>query len=334
MMYPAPESRSSGPARNAGDGQKGTAMRTLVPVYYPSFRCIASACRHTCCAGWEIGVDEFSRERYLEYSGPLRGELKEWMRDDGEGGWVFRLREDGRCPFLREDGLCRIILEMGEGALCDICADHPRWRNFFSDREEMGLGLTCEEAARVVLNEKRKAVMITLSDDGEEEPLSGDEEAFFAFRDRALGILWDREIPLARRLEKLEEEGLALRTGEVSRWRERLLSLERLDENWAAALEKTESPGENAGEAGEKDLPLEQAAVYFVMRHLSAALEDGLVRERCALAVLLTRLLRALARDGDIAEWARMLSSEIEYSDENVPAILEWIRADEEAGAH
>ena len=58
-----------------------------------------------------------------------------------------------------------------------------------------------------------------------------------------------------------------------------------------------------------------------------------MVRERCALAVLLTRLLHALSGDGDIAEWARMLSSEIEYSDENVPAILEWIRSDEEAGA-
>ena len=305
-------------------------MRTMVPVYYPSFHCIASSCRHTCCAGWEIGVDASSRERYLKYSGPLRAELKEWMREDGEGGWAFRLREDGRCPFLREDGLCRIILEMGEDALCLICADHPRWRRFFSDREEMGLGLACEEAARVILNEKRKAVMITLSDDGEEEALSGDEEAFLSYRARVLGILWDRDIPLARRLEGLEGAGLACRTGDISRWRERLLSLERLDEKWTSALENLESPAENAGKT---DLPLEQAAVYFVMRHLSSALEDGLARERCALAVLLTRLLHAVSRNGDMAEWARMLSSEIEYSDENVPAILELILSDEEAGA-
>ena len=308
---------------------KGTAMRTMVPVYYPSFRCIASSCRHTCCAGWEIGVDALSRERYLGISGPIGDDLRKWMREDEEGEWVFRLREDGRCPFLREDGLCRIILEMGEDALCLICADHPRWRNFFSDRVEMGLGLACEEAARIVLHEKRKAVMIPLTD-GEEESLSGDEEAFFAFRDRVLAVLWDRGIPLTRRLDNLEEAGLACRTGNISGWKERLMSLERLDESWTAALESLEDMGESTGE---KDLSLEQAAVYYVMRHLSPALEDGLTRERCALAVLLTRLLHALSRDGDIAEWARMLSSEIEYSDENVPAILEWILSDEEAGA-
>ena len=276
-------------------------------------------------------MDDLSRERYLGFSGPFGDELREWIREDEEGGWAFRLRDDGRCPFLRDDGLCRIILEMGESALCLICADHPRWRNCFSDRIEMGLGLACEEAARIVLNEKRKAVMIPFSDDGEESsPLSGDEKAFMSYRDRVLGILWDREIPVTRRLEKLEEAGLACRTGDISLWRGRLMSLERLDEKWTAALESLKSAGESAGK---KDLPLEQAAVCFVMRHLSAALEDGLVRERCALAVLLTRLLHALSGDGDIAEWARMLSSEIEYSDENVPAILEWIRSDEEAGA-
>ena len=306
-------------------------MRTWVPVYYPSFHCAASSCRHTCCAGWEIGVDALSHDRYLRVPGPLGDELREWMRDDGESGWVFRLREDGRCPFLRDDGLCRIILEMGEDALCLVCADHPRWRNCFSDRTETGLGLACEEAAKLVLNEKRRAVMIPLADDGEEPlPLSGDEQALLAFRERALAILWDRTIPAARRLEKLEEAGMACRTGEMSAWKHRLLSLERLDEKWAAALEGLDGAGKKAG-AG--DLPLEQAAVYFLMRHLPPALEDGLVRERCALAVLLTRLLRALSRDGDVAEWARMLSSEIEYSDENVPAILEWIRSDEEAGA-
>ncbi len=305
-------------------------MYTRVPIYYPSFHCIASACRHTCCAGWEIGVDSAAAARYLACRGPLGEELRERMAEDGEGGWVFRLREDGRCPFLDDRGLCRVILEMGEEALCEICADHPRWRTFFSSFEEMGLGMACEEAARIILSEERRAVMVPLGEEEEETVLTEDEQVVLAFRARVLETLWRREMPLADRLRMLEKEGLAPETGDPFLWRDRLLSLERMDEKWTRALQALSPfspfpPG--------ADLPLEQAAVYFVMRHLSRAPEDGLMRERCALAVLLTRLLAVLSREGDRTETARLLSSEIEYSDENVPRLLEWIWADEQTGA-
>lgn len=39
-------------------------MKTVVPSYYKDFRCIAGDCRHTCCVGWEIGVDEDSAARF------------------------------------------------------------------------------------------------------------------------------------------------------------------------------------------------------------------------------------------------------------------------------
>ena len=44
------------------------------------------------------------------------------------------------------------ILSCGENVLCNICKDHPRFRNFRSDRTEVGLGLACEEACRLILN--------------------------------------------------------------------------------------------------------------------------------------------------------------------------------------
>ena len=28
------------------------------PSYYDKFRCIAGACPNTCCAGWEIDIDD------------------------------------------------------------------------------------------------------------------------------------------------------------------------------------------------------------------------------------------------------------------------------------
>ena len=30
----------------------------LQPDFYDRFRCRAAACRHSCCKGWEIDIDE------------------------------------------------------------------------------------------------------------------------------------------------------------------------------------------------------------------------------------------------------------------------------------
>ena len=32
-------------------------MLTVRPDFYDDFHCLASACRHSCCVGWEIDVD-------------------------------------------------------------------------------------------------------------------------------------------------------------------------------------------------------------------------------------------------------------------------------------
>ena len=39
-------------------------LRHLQPDFYESFRCRASACRHSCCRGWEIDIDENTLELY------------------------------------------------------------------------------------------------------------------------------------------------------------------------------------------------------------------------------------------------------------------------------
>ena len=46
-------------------------MRTRVPDYYPRFRCLAGACPHSCCEGWEIVIDPASAQRYRALPGPL-----------------------------------------------------------------------------------------------------------------------------------------------------------------------------------------------------------------------------------------------------------------------
>ena len=125
-------------------------MRTAVPEFFARFACRAAACRHSCCRGWEIDVDDGSAALYRELPGALGEALREALFEDGEG-WHFRLDEEARCPLLRRDGLCRLIDELGEDALCDICALHPRFYTECGDWELCGLGLSCEAAAALLL---------------------------------------------------------------------------------------------------------------------------------------------------------------------------------------
>ena len=39
-------------------------MIYTIPHYYKQFRCIASGCPDTCCAGWAIMIDRKSLENY------------------------------------------------------------------------------------------------------------------------------------------------------------------------------------------------------------------------------------------------------------------------------
>ncbi len=291
-------------------------MKLMAPDYYPAFRCIAGACRHSCCVGWEIDVDEASMERFSQVDGELGRRLRENI--DREKG-CFILGENERCPFLNEEGLCDLIIGLGENCLCQICADHPRFRNFLSDRTEIGLGLCCEAAAELILNRQEPMKLITLEDDGGgEEP----DAAFLAFREKLFALAQDRSFPVERRVENIQAACGVKMDVDFSHWQRFLLELERLDDSWAQVLALLSEP-EQPVDAG-WEIPLEQLLCYLLFRHLVGALEDGDVQGRVAYCCLVWRLLRRLLRD-DLAELARLYSSEIEYSDENMDAILKKI---------
>ena len=125
-------------------------MRTIIPIYYTDFSCIADRCRHNCCIGWEIDIDP---DTYAWYQ-TVEGAFGDRLRDNIHHGVTpcFHTDHTERCAFLNERGLCDIILTLGEDALCDICTDHPRFRTYVGDTLHLGLGLCCEEACRLVLS--------------------------------------------------------------------------------------------------------------------------------------------------------------------------------------
>ncbi|MBQ7321738.1 MAG: flagellin lysine-N-methylase [Clostridia bacterium] len=302
-------------------------MKTFVPSYYGTFRCIAERCRHNCCVGWEIDVDEESYARYAAVEGDFGARLRAGIDVSGDAP-CFRLGAGERCVFLNDRGLCDIITALGEEALCEICALHPRYRHFFADRVEMGLGLYCEEACRLILTAREPVTLTVLEDDGGGEPPCEEEEEFFAVRARMLEIVQDRTRGIAERLVRLEDFcGLHRDSRAPAAWAEIYRALERLDHSWDAVLDRLSALTDFDAEDG-RDTVWEQLAVYFLLRYTPDSLDDGALACRVAFCLQAVRLLRALGAGmptEELIELCRMYSCEVEYSEENVEALLSQV---------
>lgn len=303
-------------------------MKLIAPDYYADFHCIADRCRHSCCIGWEIDIDTETMKQYRSVPGPFGKRLQDAVFED-EAGAHFRLDSRERCPMLNERGLCDLIINLGEGMLCQICADHPRFRNFFTGRTEIGLGLCCEAAAQLILAREKPVTFLPLEDDGKSTPLPDEEADLLETRAGLITLLQNRTLPLEVRLHKVLA-AVSHPLPENVRWAEVYRSLERLDSAWDEALDKLEHTDITAAPIPPAlSLPLEQFAVYMMWRHLPGALDDGDIPGRAAFCVLSVLLLAALCSQtadcslNHLLEWARMYSAEIEYSDENMEALLD-----------
>ena len=262
------------------------------------FHCIAEACRHSCCKGWEICIDEDTLRQYATVSGKLGRELRRSIRIDEDGAAFATVGTEERCPFLNERGLCRLILELGEDYLSEICTEHPRFYHSVNGMEEQGFGLCCEESANLVLSAKT--------------PLHLNGQWFW--REKAVKTTQNRRLSLEKRLRLLS--ALPNRN-----WKALFLSLERMDEAWTAALERWD--GELLPVEQTMAVPLENLLVYFLFRHWTEENDDRAI----PFAVLSVRILASMHTEGcgSLRELSRLYSAEIEYSDENTDAIRVWL---------
>ena len=309
-------------------------MKTVMPDYYSSFRCIADQCHHTCCAGWEIDVDAEALARYGKVQGPLGEKLKAnlVLEDDCPH---FRLTADERCPFLDSRNLCELYAQLGEASLCQICTDHPRFRNEMNDRTEIGLGLCCEAAGALILGWQQPVRLVST---GAGDALPDDHVMeVYAIRSRAMDIVQDRTMPVQQRLHLLEKSfGIRFPGWTPQQWAEVLLSLERMDEEWTERLMQLRAavPAKEHAELAHLETAFEQLTVYFLYRHLPAMQDLDEITAYVGFAILSCRVIRWLcelqAEQGgcalnDLIEISRLYSSEIEYCEENTKTLLELL---------
>ena len=126
-------------------------MKIVTPHYYKDFKCIAGACTDTCCAGWDVDVDDKSYRYYKTVDGNFGKRLKSVMVPEKEGGCTFTL-QNGRCPFLNDNNLCDLYIALGEDKLCDTCAEFPRFINEYGSVKEIGIAPSCKTAGEIIFN--------------------------------------------------------------------------------------------------------------------------------------------------------------------------------------
>lgn len=310
-------------------------MKLVAPDYYTQFKCIAGQCRHSCCIGWEIDIDKDTLGYYNTIEGNLGKKLKDNISVEGDTAH-FVLGKDERCPFLNQDGLCEIICKLGENALCQICDDHPRFRNFYSDRTEIGLGLCCEAAAKLILSQKDKTRLVTLEEDGE-ELLYPEEEELLGVRQQIFDMLQNRTESLDKRVEDmLDFCDISLPKKTHSQWADIYMSLERLDPVRDIMFEELKNTADrklHLPQTQETETAFEQLLCYFIYRHLTDSLDDDRLWQRVAFAAQSYYTIRSLCgvhyntkgrlTIDDMAEISRIYSSEIEYSEDNMEILLD-----------
>lgn len=128
-------------------------MKYLSPDFYETFKCIGSDCPSTCCAyGWCIYVDEITKKEYDSVTGDFGQKLKDHIQSVEDSLYAFRLKENGRCPFLDTQNLCEIYQELGPEKLCYSCQIYPRITFQHGDIHFRTLTLSCPEVSRILLN--------------------------------------------------------------------------------------------------------------------------------------------------------------------------------------
>ena len=172
------------------------------PHYYDKFSCTAEQCPDTCCAGWQIVIDENSLEKYSNVSGDFGIRLLNsinWR----EG--IFEQYEK-RCSFLNAENLCDIYKELGADALCDTCRLYPRHIEEFENLREFSLSLSCPVAAKMILECQESVKFLEEQDEQEECEDDFEDFDFLLFdcllevREKLFSIVQNRKIPVEKRM--------------------------------------------------------------------------------------------------------------------------------------
>ena len=321
-------------------------MLDLYPDYYKEFTCVGGACPDTCCAQWEVVVDDDTAALYASTPGDFGERLRAAMTLDEDGDRILKFSQ-GRCPLLTEDFLCSVQKALGHKALCKTCREFPRLCQDYTLFREHSLSLSCPEAARLILLAPRLPVLEASGREDSSEDVDYDLQDLALLqktRDRLFAILAE-DRPLAWRLTRCLETGRLAQAqldGELSQeaavepsshpwdpagFRDLFRSMDILSAEWASLLDLPLMP-----EAPDPFLQYPQIFANFCYdafyRNLFCAVADFDLLPRVQAAVagcLLCRDLTQAQGGGQEALLRTMLlyDREVEHCADNRDALLD-----------
>ena len=310
------------------------------PDFYDSFKCIAGQCTDTCCVGWEIDVDEASQEAYRKVAGTFGDKLRANI-EDGH----FKLQPHDRCPFLDNNNLCEIFANLGEGALCNICREHPRFVEVFGDIMEKGIGLCCEEAVRLLLKGEGPLTFTVKECDEPEDELDDDDreirDQVLSERERIFASLADSSQTFQERLHDafgFSTDNPFAPLKDANAYVELLANTESFGPAWDEALARIKeriAAGPVNDQGFFSDNESARILAYLVYRHYAKCLFDGYEQGKRLFAVFFWNAVRFFTRelagdathpvqDSDFAikiNAIKILSRQLEYCEENMKRI-------------
>lgn len=199
-------------------------VKIFMPKYMADFKCINAKCTDTCCAGWDINIDESTYEKYSKSIGDFKKILDGKLTKNKEEHDVFNhgfmiLKDESKCPFLNKNMLCDIHGGFGEENLCITCKSYPRVFNIVDEVYEKSGLPSCEEICFEALLNKDKMEFIETYENIDEEKIEIrriiDSEAFegsesllqyfWDIRVISINIMQSREFSIEERLNILED---------------------------------------------------------------------------------------------------------------------------------
>ena len=175
-------------------------MLYTIPDYYKEFKCTADKCEDTCCAGWQIVIDEQSMTRYKKVRGDFMWHM---LRSVDWINGVFRQDKEKRCAFLNEQNLCDLYTACGENSLCKTCKQYPRHIEEFEGVREVTLSISCPEVAKILMARKTPVTFLSYEREGEEEYEDFDPFLYSILEDARkamIKILQNRDLPIRKRV--------------------------------------------------------------------------------------------------------------------------------------
>ena len=326
------------------------------PSYYEKFRCIGGQCKDTCCAGWEVDVDEESSAYYRSLKGPFAEKLRAHLCEE-EGACSFPLTKEGNCPFLQKDHLCEMFIALGEESLCQTCTEYPRYFMDIGDYEQIDMSLSCMELARIFFTESERIEYIRSENELPGEDITEEEREtlieVLALRNQCIQLLQSEDTPFPERMQHVRAlvstaQGLDPAVADRERGYlqedfpalvERMKHLDSLRSEWDTLVKRYEQACEDPhfmdalpqwikAEGTKLDAWFTKLAVYFIYRYFIDTCLDGDIEiELClvhrSLMILLFMLYERWTRQGalaveDVIDLSHLFSKEVEHDEGNV----------------